>query len=216
MPKCSLCQAPGVNKLSCPLNPASKRPRAAAHKVVVDKKVHIPSNVLNVAKGLPALKKEYGGLIDFKMNGSFEALRVHKSVAAQNFLFHSVPEDRIIWHNHPTKPSANTKQPPSADDVKVFLQRAQAIHSVVFAPEGVYIQSLPPGGTKKDAKALMQTNGVMSNHALAQRVQQEAQSKPFYRAYIDVVLRDCGVKTRFVPWTRIPASGIAIRLTSRA
>uniref|UniRef100_A0A6C0J407 Uncharacterized protein n=1 Tax=viral metagenome TaxID=1070528 RepID=A0A6C0J407_9ZZZZ len=99
--------------------------------------VTIPTHMQNMFSMLPDLDREYGGLIDYNLNGKFESISLISG--AQNTIeAKEIPDYETMWHNHPTESSGVSL--PSIPDIANLISRTVQV-SLIFVKKGTFVQS---------------------------------------------------------------------------
>lgn len=160
--------------------------------------VIIPETVTSVFKILPTLRREYGGIMDFKLNGSFEAMSMvpgeSKSIKSED-----VPDYEVWWHNHPETGTGFSI--PSFNDITVLIKRKYTQYSLVFTQDGTFIQWVPD----KDAslsklKLFMDLSKSKDLNEMFLHVLFDKENPDTIKQYISGVRAYFAVETKFVPW----------------
>ena len=166
-----------------------------------EKRVSIPQTIQDVVKILPKLKREYGGIIDFKLNGSFEAMSMIPGEAT-TVKGTDIPDYEVMWHNHPKAQEGYISLPSFADAQSLIL-RKHTQYSLIFTDIGTFIQWTPDRYNSKQHLKLFRESAknLVSVEALYDSVTHDSASNvPFMEQFISGVKNFLAVETLFVPW----------------
>ncbi len=162
--------------------------------------VNIPETMFGVLYILPNLKREYGGIMDFKVDGSFEAMSM---VAGEETFVKStdIPDYEVWWHNHP-KTADGFFSVPSLADIFVLITRKHTQYSLVFTQDGTFVQWVPNAEQsmlryklfKSFSKSMEELTKTFDNIVF-----REAEDTVL-KQYISAVKKYFNIETRFIPW----------------
>jgi hypothetical protein len=148
---------------------------------------------------MPHLKREYGGIIDFKLNGNLESMSLIPG--EQSYInAEDIPDYEVMWHNHPYTPSGTSI--PSLSDIKVLVGRKYTQYSLIFTDMGTFIQWVPD---KEVARFYLKnfisiSENVADQNAVFLNVLFRPDDPEVINQYVTNVRRYFKVETRFIPW----------------
>jgi hypothetical protein len=160
--------------------------------------VDIPGSMFEVLNGLPKLRREYGGIMDFKLDGSFEAMSMVPGEEA--FVKSSdIPDYEVWWHNHPQTSGFSV---PSLSDIFVLISRKHTQYSLIFTQDGTFVQWVPNSEQamlksklfKSFSKSLEELIELFDNIIFRES------GDTLLKQYVSAVRKYFNVETRFVPW----------------
>ena len=180
---------------------------------VQKKEVVLPATIKDVVKTLPKLKREYGGIIDFKLDGSFETMSMVPGEATY-VKGTDVPDYEVMWHNHPEVLNPGYISTPSLGDTISLIKRKHTQYSLIFTDKGTYVQWVPDRHVSKQYLKLFLSS---AKKTVNRRVDREASERealslfskiiysprirtPFMEQLIQGIRTYFKVETAFIPW----------------
>ena len=162
-------------------------------------RVHIPDTITNLIKIMPYLKQEYGGIIDFKLNGNLESMSL---IPGNEAYVNSddIPDYEVMWHNHPFPDSGTSI--PSLSDIKLLINRQHTQYSLIFTDMGTFIQWVPD---KEQARFYLKNftsmyKTIVEQNAMFLNILFREDDPEVVNQYTDNVRKYFKVETRFIPW----------------
>jgi hypothetical protein len=156
--------------------------------------VRIPAEIQELVRGLPELRREYGGIIDFKLDGSFETMSV---VYGEGTYIKGgdIPDYEVMWHNHPRAPGGQSSVPSFAD-VRNIINSKHAQYSLIFTELGTFIQWVP---NKKESQGILASAGKDINENFVMFISMSP-GKTIEEKYIYAIRSVLKVETMFAKW----------------